>query len=140
MIHSVYYPKEGPLQESLSFQQMQTAISDENGLLWVNLSNPTEEERNSILTDLFAFHPLTIDDCVSIGYQPPKVDDFGQYLFLIMHVVQPNHDFREMETRELSFFLGSNYLVSYHQEENPCTYRTCSLPIKTERKDSSFRC
>ena len=70
-----------------------------------------------ILRDVFHFHPLAIEDCQSVGYQPPKVDDFGSYLFLIVHSIHPDHDITQLETHELNLFLGENYLVTVFQGE-----------------------
>ena len=85
-------------------------------LLWVSLENPDENEF-LILRDVFHFHPLAIEDCESVGYQPPKVDDFGSYLFLIVHAIHPNQDITQLETHELNLFLGENYLVTVFQGE-----------------------
>jgi magnesium transporter len=117
MIRSITFSQDGSMQEGLTIEQMQKALTQKESLLWIHLANPSQEEIKTILSDLFSFHPLTIEDCQSVGYQPPKVDDFTNYLFIIMHAVQPDHDFQKMETNELNIYLGSNYLVTYHQED-----------------------
>ncbi len=54
------------------------------------------------------------------GYQTPKVDDFGRYIFIIEHAIQCDEDFTKVDTIELNCFLGSNYLVtSYNNEDMP---------------------
>ena len=61
---------------------------------------------------MFQFHPLAIEDCV----QPsslPKVEDYEDYLFIVTHAV----DFTRTEkfnTTELDFFLGKDYVVTFH--------------------------
>lgn len=117
MIRSITFSQDGSMQEGLTIEQMQKALTQKESLLWIHLANPSQEEIKTILSDLFSFHPLTIEDCQSVGYQPPKIDDFTNYLFIIMHAVQPDHDFQKMATNELNIYLGSNYLVTYHQED-----------------------
>lgn len=118
MIRSQFFSKDGNYSETLTTNEMKLAIASNSGLLWVHLSEPSSEEITTILQELFAFHPLTVEDCISKGYQPPKVDDFGDYLFIIVHAVQPDHDFHKSDTNELNIYLGSNYLVSLHQEKH----------------------
>ena len=48
-----------------------------------------DEPREScepILRDTFGFHPLAIDDAIQESHVP-KVDDWGAYLYLVLHAV-----------------------------------------------------
>ncbi len=116
MIRSLYYTNNHPPKVNLSFGELQEALQDPDGLLWVCLNAPTEEELQTILGDLFHFHPLTIEDCTSNGYQVPKMDDFGDYLFMIMHALPPGKFWEISEPVELDLFLGNNYVVTVAHE------------------------
>jgi magnesium transporter len=120
MIHSVYFSSASQQpQHNLSFEEMQEALKNSDGLLWVNLNQPDSDESVHILNDLFHFHPLTIEDCQSMGYQTPKIDDFGNYIFLIAHALPSikNH-INPDDSMELNLFLGANFLVtSYNSSE-----------------------
>lgn len=66
-----------------------TLLADTNLFLWVDLENPSVEEKKFFLEDLFHFHPLSIDDCISVSHSPkveeyvPKEEDrFSPYLFM----------------------------------------------------------
>jgi magnesium transporter len=97
---------------------MAEVIQEPAGLLWVILDNPSEEESNQILRDTFQFHPLTIEDAHSQGYQTPKVDDFNDYIFIIAHALIENHiNLEKLDTNELDLFLGKNYIVCSYREE-----------------------
>lgn len=111
MIRSSYFPAQGEPCYNLSHEEMKKALSEPDSLLWVSLENPEDSEFN-ILRDVFNFHPLTIEDCQNVGYQAPKVDDYGVYLFLIVHAIHPDHNLTELETHELNMYLGENYLVT----------------------------
>lgn len=112
MIRSVYYLKDFPLEKNLSLPKIQEALKSGEGLLWVHLDQPTTEESQTLLAETFKFHPLAIEDCMSNGYQTPKVDDYDDYLFILVHSLIPSEDLGELATTELDLFLGSNYLVS----------------------------
>jgi len=80
--------------------------------LWVDLAAPTPEE-SRLLTDVFHFHPLAVEDALSEIHHP-KIETYDSYLYLILHGI----DFREKEhwfaTRDVDFFLGAKYLVTVH--------------------------
>jgi magnesium transporter len=84
--------------------------------IWVDLEQPTAEE-SQLLTDVFHFHPLAIEDALSKIHHP-KIEPYGGYLYLILHGI----DFKEEEhwfaTRDVDFFLGPNYLVTVHDGES----------------------
>ncbi len=86
------------------------------GFLWVSLEQTTDSEMDLILNQTFHFHPLAIEDCLSPGYQSSKLDDFSDYLFLIAHAIVSKQDFEDLETLELDFFLGKNFLVTCYTD------------------------
>jgi magnesium transporter len=82
-------------------------------MLWVDLGGPSPEEVAAVLEGVFGFHPLTIEDCVADS-PLPKIEDYGDYLYIVAHSIayQPDNGFT---SAELDFFLGPNYLVTYHR-------------------------
>src|SRR6185436_3827317 len=80
---------------------------------WIDLEDPTVQE-TTILEDPFHFHPLPIEDCLSEVHHP-KVDDFQEYLFAIVHGIRFDAPTDQFITRELDIFLGKNYLITHHR-------------------------
>jgi magnesium transporter len=80
--------------------------------VWVDLSAPTAQEAR-ILSDVFHFHELAIEDALSEIHHP-KVEAFGDYLYVILHGI----NFRESDlcfsTQDVDFFLGEQFLVTVH--------------------------
>ena len=114
MPFSAYYmTPDGELKINLKADQLKSIYDSNNGLLWVDISELNNEDRQ-LLLETFKFHPLTIEDCVSTNIHPPKVDDFGEYLFMILHGVNYAVESEVVDTAELSVFLGSNYVVTSH--------------------------
>jgi len=112
MVHTLYFPSDRSLQWDLPENQLKEALVDDKGLLWVSLENPSTAEFQSILGDLFHFHPLAIEDCQSTGFQTPKVDDYGEYLFIVVLGLSFNQTKSELVTEEFDLFLGKNYVVT----------------------------
>jgi magnesium transporter len=80
--------------------------------LWVDLAAPSIPEA-LILSDTFAFHPLSVEDAMA-PMQYPKAEAYDGYLYVILHGI----DFRAQEhffgTHDIDFFIGPNYLVTVH--------------------------
>jgi len=88
-------------------------LAETGSLHWIDLEAASEAEAR-ILTDAFHFHPLAVEDCLS-DVNLPKVDDYTEYLFLVVHGIRFDAPTDQFETRELDIFLGPNYLVTHHK-------------------------
>ena len=122
MIRSFAFTTQGRLHSrDIETFLMPTLLNDTNLFLWVDLEDPTPEETKCLLEDVFRFHPLSIEDCVMVSPSPkveeylPKEDDrFAPYLFMVIHAVDYSRRDGVFATSELNFFLGKNFLVTYH--------------------------
>jgi magnesium transporter len=123
MIRSFAFTTQGRLHsKDLEAFLIPTLLADTNLFLWVDLENPTPEEVRFYLEDVFHFHPLSIEDCVADSpspkveeYQPKEGDRFSPYLFMVIHAVDYSRKDGVFATSELDFFLGKNYLVTFHR-------------------------
>ena len=113
MIRSLYRAQDGQIRADLSADEFATVLQDAQGLLWVDISCEAPDTCEPILRETFGFHPLAVDDALEETHTP-KVDDWEQYLYLVLHafVFDPQAD-KWLETLELDVFLGPNYLVTY---------------------------
>lgn len=87
-------------------------LHSNDGYLWVSLESPSEIEIDEILKGVFNFHPLSIEDCQSPGFQVAKIDDFSEYIFIITHALKAQITENALTTSEIDIFLGKNYLVT----------------------------
>ncbi len=108
-----YLSPEGDLKRGLTAEEIKAAFESGQGLLWVDIAETTEED-GRFLEQTFGFHRLAVEDCVSPLIHPPKIDDFGDYLFLIVHGINYAVESEIVETAELEIFLGTHFVVSNH--------------------------
>jgi magnesium transporter len=113
MLRGYYRGADGSLTAVADTEGVRRALADPQGLLWLDLESPSPEEA-AVLSDVFDFHPLTIEDCLAPRFDPPKIDDYGRYLFVVAHGVDEYVRGRELEPAELDLYLGANYVVSSH--------------------------
>lgn len=139
MIRSFAFTTQGRLHtENIEMFLMPTLLADTNLFLWVDLEDPTPEETKFILEDIFHFHPLSIEDCVMVTPSPkveeysPKEDDrFSPYLFIVIHAVDYSRRDGVFATSELNFFLGKNFLVTYHESPLRSVQSTADRCLKS---------
>ncbi|MDP3879993.1 MAG: magnesium/cobalt transporter CorA [Dehalococcoidales bacterium] len=108
-----YLTADGELRRGLPNEQVQSGLESGQGLLWIDIDGTTTGD-GEFLQQIFKFHPLAVEDCLSTKIHPPKVDDFGAYLFVIVHGINHAVESEVVETAELAIFIGSNFVVSNH--------------------------
>jgi magnesium transporter len=149
MIRSFAFTTQGRLHsKDMEMFLLPTLLADTNLFLWVDLENPTAEESKIVLEDLFHFHPLSIEDCVMVSpspkveeYTPKEEDKFTPYLFMVIHAVDYSRKDGVFATSELNFFLGKNFLVTFHEKplkavslvEERCTRGTMHIARAPDR-------
>jgi len=83
-----------------------------NTFVWVDLAAPSIPEL-LILSDTFAFHPLSVEDArAELHY--PKIEAYDGYLYAILHGIAFQTDESEFSTQDVDFFVGPSYLVTVH--------------------------
>lgn len=113
MIRMLYLSADGKLLADLNLIDLEISPHDPKGVIWVDFEGAPNAEAEPILRDKFHFHPLAIDDALQENHSP-KLDDWGSYLYIVMHTILFDPAEGEVKTQELDFFVGSNYLVTHH--------------------------
>ena len=76
--------------------------------VWVALKDPADEELEQMRAE-FDLHPLAVEDARH-GHQRPKIEEYGDSLFCVVHVVELHGD--DIQVGEVSMFVGPNYVLS----------------------------
>ncbi len=80
------------------------------GLTWVHLTSPTAEEA-ARLAERFGWHALDLEDVLS-KRQRPKVDEYPEYLFVVLHFPAYDKAVQRLNAAELDVFLGPDFLIT----------------------------
>lgn len=117
-VRSFFYTAESKLLTDLEYYAIHDAAKSTAGLLWIDFENPQKEQVEGLLTQIFSFHPLVIDDALHES-NIPKLDDWVNYLYLVFHL--PTHQQTPFRygINELDIFVGKNYLITYHHQTLP---------------------
>jgi magnesium transporter len=99
----------------LATSEIRDCLARPGCFVWVALANATPEELDEMKRE-FSLHELAVEDARH-GHQRPKIEDYGDSLFVVMHLL----DLRPVETAEIDdefgageahIFAGRNYVLS----------------------------
>jgi magnesium transporter len=112
---SCYYDTSGVVSERLSKQEIVNALATGKGTLWVDIDTRIANQVE-LLKDVFNFHPLAREDALNPESRV-KLEEYENYVLLIVRTVafvEETEDPYDLETVNITFFLGKNYVVSVH--------------------------
>ena len=112
-----YNIAEGTLA-SPPLEELPNLFEAENVDLWVDLESPSRSEA-AVLSTVFDFHELAIEDCTALDNEEAKLDDYEDYLFLVLHSVEFDANTLKFDVNELDLFFGKNFVVTYHKRPTP---------------------
>jgi magnesium transporter len=104
-------------------QRVEPRISElsANGLTWVHVDRPGVLEAE-VLASRFGFHELDVEDVLS-KRQRPKIDEYPDYLFVVLHFPFYDKSVQRLNAAELDVFLGQEFLITLPNAELlPVTY------------------
>ena len=150
MLLDVYiYDRETGLQTYNNLEDLSRA--GPNSIVWVDIENPDQEPLRAVASH-FGFHELTVEDCFDPEHSP-KLEDFGNYLFMIFRGLNPlpvidqeEHDLEEDAEEEdyapaVSMYLSERYLVTHRIREIPwldaVLRQVASIPERTIAEGTS---
>jgi magnesium transporter len=85
-------------------------IVQHGDLRWINIEQPGALEM-AWLEEHFDFHPLDYEDVRSRN-QRPKIDEYEDYLFIVLHFPVFDKAVGRLNAGELDIFIGPDYLIT----------------------------
>jgi magnesium transporter len=81
--------------------------------VWVGLHEPDRDEMTRV-AHMFGLHHLAVDDALT-QRQRPKVEPYDSMLFLVLKTLWYVDETDQVETGQVSIFLGEDYVVTVRQ-------------------------
>ena len=119
--HSVLRRPNGDIERNLPLDALRDAFAHpERGTLWVDL-DASDDAQASLLTELFHFHPLAVEDARNPSSRV-KAEEYPGFLVVVARVVsfcETTPDPYDLETANLTLFLTESAVVTTHMETLP---------------------
>jgi len=125
---SCYHDPSGFVRENLAPEEIARVFASGEGTLWVDIDTRRPEE-TKLLKTIFNFHPLAREDALN-PQSRVKLEEFATYLVLIVRTVafaEETEDPYDLETVNITFFLGKNYVVTVHGADTTPVRSTAEL-------------
>src|SRR5687767_15384936 len=112
-------------------------VVESPGLRWINIERPRRVDQDW-LEERFDFHPLDYEDVFSRN-QRPKVDEYDDYLFCVLHFPRYDKTVARLNAAELDLFVGPDFLITLPNEPlQPLEYLFERCRTNEELRDSLF--
>jgi magnesium transporter len=95
------------IEECFLFKEMPTVT-------WINIEGLHQVGILEKLGECYGFHPLVLEDILNTD-QRPKMEDYGDYLYIVLKMLGPPHEGREITTEQVSLILGSSFVISFQE-------------------------
>jgi magnesium transporter len=87
------------------------------GMAWIGLERPDERELAALARE-FDLHPLAVEDAIQ-AHQRPKIERYGDTLFVVLHAARYLDSVEEVEFAELHVFVGPDFVVTVRHGDSP---------------------
>lgn len=91
-------------------------FKDKTTVTWINIDGIHDIKIIEKIGKHFDLHPLILEDIVNTG-QRPKIEDFGDYIFIVLKMLYYNEKEDEVQAEQVSLILGSNFVISFQERE-----------------------
>lgn len=107
------------------------------GLRWININRPRAVDM-AWLEEHFDFHPLDYEDVRSRN-QRPKVDEYDDYLFIVLHFPRYDKKVARLNAAEVDIFVGPDFLITLPNEPlQPVEYLFDRCRTNEELRENLF--
>ncbi len=113
LINCVAY-QEGKKLKDIAIEEISDYLEIPGCFVWVALLDADLAELEKMREE-FDLHPLAVEDAWH-SHQRPKIDEFGDSLFAVMHLVK--NEGEELSIGEVDVFVGANYVLSVRNRSN----------------------
>lgn len=126
LINCVAY-QEGKRLDNIPVEEISDYLERKNCFVWVALKDAEPGELEQMQHE-FGLHELAVEDAHA-GHQRPKIEEYGDSLFAVMHTVEMVND--ELNVGEVDVFVGENYVLS---TRNRCQQGFLGVRARCERE------
>ena len=108
------YDEAGVREQEIQAVEECYPFRDRPTVTWINVDGLHQVEAIAKIGQHFGLHPLVLEDIVNTE-QRPKLEDFGQYIFIVAKILSYNTKLDQIQSEQISFVLSSNFVLTFQE-------------------------
>ncbi len=85
-------------------------------ITWINITGLHRVEIIEKIGKHYGIHPLVLEDILNIN-QRPKIEDFGDYMFIVVRMLSYNKENHSIESEQISIVFGKNFVFTFQEKK-----------------------
>jgi len=91
-------------------------FKDKDSITWINIDGVHNTGVIEKIGEIFDLHPLIMED-IGNTTQRPKVEDFDNYIFVVLKMLYYDNKAKKIEVEQVSLVLGKNFVISFQERQ-----------------------
>ncbi len=113
----LHYNEQRAVEQEIKTVDEAQALRSSPGVSWINVTGLHEVELLAQFGSAFGLHPLVLEDVLNTD-QRPKLEDYGEYLYIVIKRLGNGNQTNEITTEQISLILGQNLVISFLESDS----------------------
>ncbi len=110
----IRYDEASVEEQTLEDADQAADFRQKGGVTWVNVDGLHRADIIENIGAQFDLHPLILEDILNTG-QRPKIEDYQDYLYVVLKMLSHDADRDEIEAEQVSLVMGPGYVLSFQE-------------------------
>lgn len=115
-VNELAFDKDNVYEKEIKNMDDYSLPKDFQGVTWINMNGIHDTGIIEKIGSHFNIHNLVLEDILNTSHRP-KMEDFDDYMFLVLKMLSYNKEKKEIYIEQVSFIIGKNYLISFQEKE-----------------------
>jgi magnesium transporter len=89
-------------------------LKEKPTVTWINVEGLHQVEVLERLGSCYGLHPLVLEDILNTD-QRPKMEDYGEYIYIVLKMLNYDDKISQIEAEQISLILGQNFVLSFQE-------------------------
>lgn len=126
------YDEQGLREAAPDLLEQCLTYRDTPSVTWVDIEGGHDIQALEKIGQVFGLHPLVMEDILNTD-QRPKLEDYGDYLYIVLRMLSNGHDNGEIASEQVSLILGKNFVLSIQEGAKGDVFDPVRTRIKSDK-------
>jgi magnesium transporter len=108
------YDEHKVIERALSAAEECLPFKDARTVTWIDVDSMSDTKLLENFGRVMGFHALMLEDILNTD-QRPKLEDYGNYIYIVVKMLDYNEARGEIDIEQLSLVLGPNYVLTFQE-------------------------